>query len=339
MSDQWDDMAGAAMGEDGHDQTKIDARYLDLTSRLLDLEQLRKRPKPTWLVDGYLVSHGLAWLQGKWGNGKSFVAVDIGCCVSTGKAWHGHEVEHGRVLYLIAEGASGLSSRVDAWVTEHGEEPDQIKFLPVPVNLMDDEVDVPAMQQLLGDIHPVLVIVDTQARVTVGADENSSRDMGRFVHHLGLLMESSDAAFLIVHHEPRNGENMRGSTALEGAADSILRTVKDGDLITVENPKQKDATQMEPMELALESRDESAVLVRRGMAHGQSSGTAKIMLEVLETFGDAGASSTLWLKSCGEEVKESTFYKQVRKLVKKQQVREQVSGRNRWYWIAQESSS
>jgi RecA-family ATPase len=222
MSDQWDDMAGAAMGEDGHDQTKIDARYLDLTSRLLDLEQLRKRPKPTWLVDGYLVSHGLAWLQGKWGNGKSFVAVDIGCCVSTGKPWHGHEVEQGRVLYVIAEGASGLSSRVDAWATEYGEEPDQIKFLPVPVNLMDDEVDVPAMQQLLEDTHPVLVIVDTQARVTVGADENSSRDMGRFVHHLGLLMESSDAALLIVHHEPRNGENMRGSTALEGAALTAL---------------------------------------------------------------------------------------------------------------------
>jgi putative DNA primase/helicase len=44
---------------------------------------------------------------------KSFIAVDLACCVATGTQWRSHQVERGKVLYLIAEGTSGLFLRVD----------------------------------------------------------------------------------------------------------------------------------------------------------------------------------------------------------------------------------
>jgi RecA-family ATPase len=111
-------------------------------------------------------------------------------------------------------------------------------FLPVPVQMLGN-VDVAAFGQLLVDLQPTLLILDTQARVTVGAEENSSRDMGQFVDALDELRSHSGACILVVHHEPRNGENLRGSTALEGAATTIIRVSKDGNVVELTNPKQK----------------------------------------------------------------------------------------------------
>lgn len=36
-------------------------------------------------------------------------------------------------------------------------------------------IDLAAVITLAGDLQPVLIVIDTQARVTVGADENSAR--------------------------------------------------------------------------------------------------------------------------------------------------------------------
>ena len=115
-----DSAKAAAQSDDRGDrseepQPEVDRRYLELMSRLLDNKGLRSIPPPTPLVDGWLYRDTLAWIQGKWGNAKSFLAIDLGCCVATGTPWHGHEVAQGTVLYLIAEGASGLSQRVEAW--------------------------------------------------------------------------------------------------------------------------------------------------------------------------------------------------------------------------------
>ena len=81
------------------------------------------------------------------------------------------------MLYLIAEGASGIALRVDAWSLANGTEPDNALFWPVPVQMMES-VDVAAFAQLLAELQPALLILDTQARVTVGAEEKSFREMG-----------------------------------------------------------------------------------------------------------------------------------------------------------------
>jgi hypothetical protein len=215
---------------------QADSRYLELRGRLLTVAGLRDIPPPVPLIAGYLYRDSLAWLGGKPGHGKSFLAVDLACCIGTGTAWHGHEVTAGKVLYLIAEGASGLSRRVDAWTLAHGRPVKRVVFLPVPVQLLT-AVDVAAFGHLLADLAPDLIILDTQARVTVGGEENSSKDMGRFVDALEHLRRQSGACVLTVHHEARAGENLRGSTALEGAATTILRATKDGQLVEVTNPK------------------------------------------------------------------------------------------------------
>jgi hypothetical protein len=299
------------------EQTTVDRRYLELSGAVLNLEGLRNIPPPTPLIEGYIFRDTLAWLGGKPGHAKSFVAVEIACCIATGTPWHSHAITGaGTVLYLIAEGASGLSQRVDAWTINHNKPADNVLFLPVPVQMADTySVDVAAFSMLLKTLQPVLVVIDTQARVTVGADENSSKDMGKFVHSLELLRMYSKATMLIVHHEPRNGENLRGSTALEGAANTIIRVSKDGDLVTLSNPKQKDSVEREPMNLALEARGESAVLVRSGIAHRKAAATesGRLILETLAGFGPDGAASTALMEATA--LPKKTFYRNINDLV------------------------
>jgi RecA-family ATPase len=205
-------------------QFEEERRYRELRARLVDADGLRKLPPPPPLIEGWLFENTLAWIQGKWGNAKSFLAVDIGCCVATGTSWHGH---------AVTQGPSAVSDRrgcerhfpacrcLGGCQRSRGHE----NHLPACPGTAGQArgVDVAAFRMLLDEIRPKLTIIDTQARVTVGAEENSSKDMGLFVDALEILRLASGSTMLPVHHEPRNGDNLRGSIALEGAAESILQ--------------------------------------------------------------------------------------------------------------------
>jgi len=81
---------------------------------LLNRTALKALPDPEPLVDGVLDQGTVALLYGKWGSGKSFIALDWAASVATGRAWQGRSTEQRRVLYVAAEGAFGFKGRVDA---------------------------------------------------------------------------------------------------------------------------------------------------------------------------------------------------------------------------------
>lgn len=326
--DRFTELAEQAIATDT--QTAVDARYLELHSRLLNLDGLRKLPPPTPLVDGYLFLDSLAWLGGKPGHGKTFAAIELAYCVGTGTAWHGHHVTKGQVLYLIAESVSGVPSRADAWTLANGRNDENVVWLPVAVQMMET-IDVAAFGQLLAEIKPALVILDTQARVTVGAEENSSKDMGLFVHHLDQLRQLSGACVLVVHHEPRTGENLRGSTALEGAATTVLRVNKDGDVITLTTSKQKDAPEQPDMKLALEPIGDSAILSHEAVGiAGLTTESEHHVLSVLrDSFGTGGATKTELREAAN--LPKTSYYRAINDLVNKDLVWKRKDGRSTVY--------
>lgn len=108
--------------------------------------------------------------------------------------------------------------------------------------------------------------------------------MGRLVDGLETLRAQCHACFLVVHHEGRGGEHMRGSTALEGAATSILRSQKDGDAVTVMSAKQKDAPEADPIELQLIPMGKSMVLDdNRGFSSAMPESEYRVLNLVAET--------------------------------------------------------
>lgn len=234
--------------------------FLDL---MLTDDQLDEIPEPEPLIEGWLYRDSLARMWGPSGGGKSFVAVEIACCVSTGRAWHGTPVAKGRVVYVVAEGAAGMKKRRQAW-QERQEWPGStgVCWLTLPVQVMGPEWD--RFVSEIASLKPALVIFDTQAKVTVGVDENDNTAMGQVVEQLSNLRVATGACVLLVHHQGAGeADRARGATAVKGAMETEISISKrpGQSLITVRNPKQKDVAEAPDLTLTMVTTGRSVVLV------------------------------------------------------------------------------
>ena len=235
---------------------------LDLMrSRLLTTDDLDSLPDPEWLVDGVLPKSALAVLYGAPGLGKTFLGLDWALSVGVGLKWHEREVAPGNVLYVYAEGVHGLKQRRTAWVQHTGVAgPFDVRFYPRAVPLLDND-HAAALAALSAELGSTMVVIDTLARATAGGEENSAKDMGRAIAAADAIRDASGATVLLVHHTMKDGLNYRGSSAIEGAADSMLHLTRaqTGGL-ELKCAKQKDAEPFDPLPLTLEPVADSAVL-------------------------------------------------------------------------------
>jgi hypothetical protein len=238
----------------------------DLTSWTLSPAELMARPRPEPLVSGLLYRDTLAWLIGKSGSFKSFVALDLAAAVaaeSGNSKWLGRAVYGGPVLYVVAEGVGGMGLRLQAWTERHGPMSERLRLLPRAVQAKGEHWST--LVELARQLGPALIVLDTQARVSVGVNENSNTEIGELIARLDELRAATGACVLVVHHIGRSGEDARGASALDGAQDTELKVERIGGpkalrvKLTVD--KQKDAPDTDEMMLDLErvelGRDET----------------------------------------------------------------------------------
>jgi hypothetical protein len=296
-------------------QTRLD----QLELALLDSKGLRKIPSPDPLIDNYLFRDSLAWIGGQPGSGKSFVAMEMAHAIGTGQDWFSHTTKQGTVLYIVAEGASGFCDRVETWEEHHGTDAHNVQYLPLPIQFADD-IDVAATGQLMLKHRYDLVIFDTQARCTVGMKENDSTDMGIFVDKLDRLRKLYGACLLLVHHQPRNGEHLRGSIAMEGAAATVLQVAKAGQQITLETQKQKDIEAPKSFDLQLVSAGKSAVLQRLGKDQKAFAPAEMTIMTTLADFEDEWVAMTVAKATAA--LPDTTFYRSLNSLVRRNYVQQ-----------------
>lgn len=206
---------------------------------LYHISELGSLPEPSWLIDGVLTD-GFTVLYGAPKTGKTFVALSWALSIGSGHRWHGTGVKQAPVLYVSGEGQGGLHSRVEAWQVAEGVASSQVYVVPSGARLIDREHVV----ALRADVHATgakLLVVDTLARSMAGGDENSSQDMGLAIQALDWLREKTGCAVLVLHHSGVIGERPRGSTALFGAVDSLIRVEGDGQRVQVACEAHKDA--------------------------------------------------------------------------------------------------
>jgi len=233
----------------------------ELRNKLVDTAGLDSIPDLEPLVGGdVLPLDSLAWLQGASGSGKTFVALDIAGCVGTGQKWHGRPVTQGHVLYVVAEGVAGIRQRVRAWEHANGTGMSQVSFLPVAVQAALED-DWAALVAVATQLTPKLVILDTQARVTVGMDENSARDMGVFIERVDQLRRATNACVLVQHHQGHTGGRMRGSTALYASADVEIEVASLDEMVTLRSTKPKNTAPFDDINLRMVKTLDSLTLI------------------------------------------------------------------------------
>lgn len=234
-----------------------------LADRVLTIKDLRELKPPEPLVPGLLDRNSLSVIYGIPGAGKTFVALDLALRIASGKRWHKNRTgTYGNVLYIAAEGAHGLPQRIDAWKETAGvpHDPDRFSVLPEPVNLLSPS-DVAQLKLHVEDTQPVLLIVDTLARCLLGGDENSAKDMGQAVEALEQLRRASGACVLAIHHSGKDrSAGARGSSALLGAATTMLEVTQDSSVISIRQEKQKDHPEGNTVRLRLIPAGDSVAL-------------------------------------------------------------------------------
>lgn len=210
--------------------------------------------KDPFLVEGVLPRQGLARIFGDPGCGKTPVALSLAIAVATGeKTWMGHEVDqHGPVFYMVGEDRDGLINRCRAEAKRTGRTKEDFASLQMtlqPGQLLDaDDVNRWIDEILLFAPNGIpLLVVDTQSR-NFNGDENSSKDMALFVHHLTAISERLRCLVLLVHHNGLQAkERARGSNVALGGLDAELSVEHSGMEVTVHSRKEKNWGKPDPL--------------------------------------------------------------------------------------------
>jgi len=230
----------------------------------LNVGEIVEHLKPIdWLVRGYVERDSMAVIYGEPGHGKSFVAIDVACCVATGSDWHGRAFKRGAVFYIAGEGHNGLARRFSAWSKARG-----VSLAGAPLFVSNRSAALTegmSAKTVAGTVRelaaatgetPSLIVVDTLARNFGAGDENSAADMGAFVTNLdNELRHPWKATVAIVHHSGKDtSRGARGSTALRGAVDAEYEIARDENgTIRMQPHKMKDAEAPDPLAFKLNS--------------------------------------------------------------------------------------
>lgn len=198
-----------------------------------------------WLIKGVIPWGQLCMFYGESGAGKTFAVLDMAYALSSGEPWRGHKVRAGlRVIYVCAEGAGGFRLRLRALAQGKGVDLADIRISVIAdaPNLLEKADAVALAKAIVAAGGADVIIIDTLAQATPGANENSSEDMGKALAHCRGLHIATGAMVVLVHHAGKDtSKGSRGWSGIKGAADVeievvraeearslVLRKVKDG---------------------------------------------------------------------------------------------------------------
>ena len=240
--------------QNGGAATVLEQKKLGL--QILNIAQLEQASAAvTWAVKHVIPGDSLGVLFGASGTFKSFLALDFALHSLHGLQWMGKKTKRGPVLFIAAEGGSGIWRRVKAWHLARGLQWEGIEFyvLPMAVMLNKGAAAVVEAAQALG-IDPTTVIVDTMSQ-TFDGEENSANEVAGYFRELGSRFRALwRCVVLVVHHSGHSAtERPRGSSAIVANVDFMLGVFRDEKelIATLTCEKQKDGERFEPAEFQL----------------------------------------------------------------------------------------
>lgn len=209
---------------------------------IMGADEFANGPPLTWIIKTVLPRAALGVIFGESGAGKSFVVLDMLAAVARGVDWRGNKTKQGRVVMIVAEGLAGARGRLAAYSQHHG-----VDLSNFPLGIIGDVPNLKNADHKLiaaqvkewggADI----IVVDTLAQSTAGANENSAEDMGLAIKHCKQLHELTKALVLLVHHSGKDvGRGARGWSGIKAACDVELEITRSGNQRAFKVSKSKD---------------------------------------------------------------------------------------------------
>ena len=200
------------------------------------VDEMETLPDTNWLIHKLIPANRVFMVFGPPKAGKTFLCIDMGLCIATGKDWCGRKVKKGPALHIVAEGGlEDVRNRMMAWLLSHPKEQRDKLLQDIRANwsVIDTPVIIANPQilsEFLKTIGPSysLIILDTLLRNFSG-NVSEQKDMQSFVVAFDQIREAKSSAILIAHHEGKNSsKGSLGSISLDAAVDGSARLSKDG---------------------------------------------------------------------------------------------------------------
>jgi phage/plasmid primase-like uncharacterized protein len=191
---------------------------------------------PNELVEDFMTIGSMAVLYGDSNSGKTFFALSLAAHIASGQEFFGRQIDPGLVVYLASEAPGSIRSRMQAIKKHFGCSLENLAMVPVPLNFYANEGDAHDVIELVKTIEQIkgqpvrLIIGDTLARMSAGANENSGEDMGPVMARFDAVAQATGAAMLIIHHNGKDqAKGARGWSGIRAHIDTEIEVMeKDG---------------------------------------------------------------------------------------------------------------
>ncbi len=197
--------------------------------RVLTVADAQVAPPRRYLLQGLIAPGELSVWWGAPKCGKSFLLLRLAYGLALGLGMWGRKGKPCRVLYVAAEGEGGFAARLLALRDALGDAGDAFRYIAQRATVGPPAEDLDAVIAAARDMGADLIVLDTLARTFGDGDENAARDMGGFVASVDRLRSETGAHVAVIHHGTKEGGSSRGSGALVGAADLVVKVAKDAD--------------------------------------------------------------------------------------------------------------
>lgn len=182
-----------------------------------------------WLVPGLVCAERAHSIYSDAGVGKSLLMREIAASLAAGKTVLGHPArEPMPVLYLDYE--NNPHREIKSSLAAMGFTADDLTLLKLAsfpeFGSFDTEDGARGLLNVVDQLNPKLIIIDTLSRVIEG-DENSSDTWNQFYKFTGKELKKRKIAYVRLDHEGKNASNgARGGSAKRGDVDLVWHYTK-----------------------------------------------------------------------------------------------------------------
>lgn len=202
---------------------------------------------PDELIEGVLTSGDGSVLYGDSNSGKTFLVIDMAASIARGVPWMDKRTETGLVVYLAAESPASVRGRLQAYQKHHDCKVPNFAIVQSPIDLFDGDADTNRVITLVHQLERQrgqkvrLIVGDTLARLSAGANENAGQDMGLVVRRFDRIRTECKAHFLLIHHSGKAAAaGARGWSGIRAAVDTEIEISDSSAGRCVEITKQRD---------------------------------------------------------------------------------------------------
>lgn len=244
-------------------------------------------PESLWLAQDLIPLGGLTAITGESNTFKTFLTSALAASVATGTPFVGNfGVTGGKILIIDSENHPRISLKRFKDLNVAGT--DDIIFIALSELKLDQEQGVVALQKIIDELQPRLVILDSLVRFH-SKEENSASEMSQVMNELKKLVSDDRAIVFIHHHKKEQGfgkkggsQSVRGSSDIFAALDCHISVERHEDYLTIYQNKLRVQPQLEPFNIKIvKSEDQKIAFLYDGTDRSREQQVAAVGDEVL----------------------------------------------------------